>query len=570
MSSGKIYFNGSQGTCWLIAPNRVITAAHCVGAAGTEATVNFGNDVVAKVLDRDDDLDAAVLEIATLDTSAQPLNVCERPRNSATSKWTAFGFPGVLEEHVHGLTVGGTIRNFNARRKVDGDALILQCDEGGSPHLPHLDANGDQAQVFSGMSGSAVCAGEVAGPVVGLWLQSPTALHAVSIYVSPMDRIVERFRESLPDVVVAPWDDAPFLDIRKSDNGTCRVAAFPSLQNIADAWDADSKPLRIACDFSRGESPELQAALLRLVVHAEAIESFEFSNHNEWREAAIQAANNGLPIDNFIATSVINAMPWSALTSRVPLSTTPIELSPADIAKAVHASCNRWTLRRLVSGIDRVLDEVSTAHLIRFDIAADLRDPMREMWRNWLTAFENDPEFLDHFLTLMLTAEGDFNVHKKSLIAAGPRTLPSCLVRLVAYTLAVNCCLQSGFQPSSVPPGNLGNGEHTGHACGIEIHKSKRLHLKISEHEWRTSVVLLPHLEQDASVIHATSLRLNESSDNPNRALSGVLPRTWLLTGAAELHQAMENGRSALTDFLLQKGKEFYMQQKKYLPQEGE
>lgn len=567
MSSGKIHFDGEQGTCWLITPSRVITAAHCVGAIGTEAVVDFsGTSVTAKVLDRAEDLDAAVLEIPSLANSPPPLAVCERPRDeNAKSQWSSFGFPGVLSEHVLGLTLGGAIRNFRAGRKVAGDALQLQCDEGGLPHLPDLDDHGDQVQVFSGMSGAAVRAGGTAGPVVGLWLQSPTVLHGVAIFVSPMEDVVTRFRSHLFEVAIRPWDDRPFLDIRRLSDGTCRVAAQPSLAEIASAWNG-SQPLRIACDFPTGEVRALQTALLRLVLHTPNIAALEFPNPADWRSAAVQAGRNGMPINDFIAATVIDPLPWSALATPAPPEAMTTDITPEAVARAIHSSCNHWTLGRLASEIDRVLAEEHTQELIRFHIADDLREPMRELWDQWRPILAGDPAFLGHFLTLMLTEEGDFDVTKRALIAVGPRTLSICLVRLLAYTLAVNCCLPKPFQPSGVLPGNLEHAEHAGHACGIEIYQKQRLHLTIDSCQWRTPIVLIPHLYQDSSVMRAAALPLNVQPGAPTSALSSAPPRTWLLTGAKELHDAMSASRAALTDLLRQQSEEFYTLQKRYLP----
>ena len=568
MSSGKIHFEGKQGTCWLISPTRVITAAHCVGPKDSQAMVNLnGTSVQAVVLDRDDALDAAVLEIPAIANPPPPLPVCERPRYAPESRWSAFGFPGVLDAHVLGLTLGGEIRNFYAGRSVSGDALQLQCDEGGLPHLPQLDDHGDAVQVFSGMSGAAVRAGGAAGPVVGLWLQSPTALHGVAIFVSPMESVVGRFRASLLDVVIRPWDDRPFLDIRRLPDGMCRIAAHPSLEEIASTWNVGSRPLRIVCDFPTGDARALQTALLRLILHAPQIAALEFSNHPDWHTAAIQAAKSGMPIDNFTAAAVIDPLPWSALAAPVPPLAMTADCPTLAVARAIHASCNRWTLERLVSEIDRVLAEEHTQELIRFHIAADLRDPMRELWEDWRPMLAGDPAFLGHFLTLMLTEDGDFDVTKRALIAVGPRTLSICLVRLLAYTLAVNCCLPKPFQPSPTIPGNLGHADHAGHACGIEIYQKQRLHLTIGSHEWRTPIVLIPHLEQKSGVVRAAALPLSAQSGVPNAALSSAPPRTWLLTGAKELHDAMSASRAALTALLLQQGEEFYALQKSYLPQ---
>lgn len=569
MSSGKIHFGGKQGTCWLVAATRVITAAHCVGEVGSEAMVDFtGTPVTARVLDRENSLDAAVLEIPADSDHPPPLPVCARPRELAESKWSAFGFAGVLAEHMHGLTLGGQIRDFYATHYVSGDELQLQCDEGGLPHLPQPDDSGDPAQVFSGMSGAAVRVGGPAGPVVGLWLRSPTVLQSVAIFAAPMEWVVGRFRTSLLDVVIRPWDDHPFLDIRRLPNGSiCRIAAHPSLEEIASAWNPGSRPLRIVCDFPRGAEPALQTALLRLILHAPQIAALELSNHADWHAAAIQAARTGMPIDNFTAATVIDPLPWSALAAPVPPQAMTGDRATLDVARAVHESCNRWTLERLVSEIDRVLAEEHTQELIRFHIAADLRDPMRELWETWRTMLAGNPAFLGHFLTLMLTEDGDFDVTKRALIAVGPRTLRICLLRLLAYTLAVNCCLPKPFAPSPHPPGNLGHTDHAGHACGIEIYQKQRLHLTIGGHEWRTPIVLIPHLDQKSGVFRAATLPLSVQPGALSAALSSAPPRTWLLTGAKELHDAMRTSRAALTALLLEQGEEFYALQKSYLPQ---
>jgi hypothetical protein len=570
MSIGRI-LSPKRGTCWLIAPSRAITAAHCVGSIGTTAEVEFGDSkTMARVLDRDASLDAAILEVGLLINPAPPLSICCRPFGKVTSSWSAFGYPPALDSTMNGLMIGGLIRDFRACRRTVGDTLQLLCDEGGFEHIEDdFDESGDPVQVFAGMSGAAVCATASADRIVGLLVQSPPITLGKVILISPMEQIVERFKASLLDVVVEPWDDTPFLDIRKSDKGACRVTAYPSIENIAVAWDAESKPLRIACDFSRGEAPELQFVLMRLIAHSENIGALEFSNYHEWKDATIQAAKKGLPIDSFDADSAISRKSWSALTAGSPLSSKLIELTQTEIAKEIHGACNRWVFTRLVSELERVLECDSTAELIHFDIAEDLRGPMRELWASWREHLNDSPAFLDHFITLMLTADGDFDVSRTALIAAGPKTLSACLVRLMAFTLAINCCLRGSLQPSKKLPGNLGNAEHTGHACGVQTHNRRHLHLTIIDHVWRTPVVFLPNLHQEATINYAASLPLNESLEKPNTSLSASPPRTWMLTGAAELLQAMGESKGALTSFLGRRGLEFYSQQKSHLPKEG-
>lgn len=567
MCTGKIHFEGRQGTCWLIAPTRVITAGHCVGPTGSDVIVNLnGIEVPGVVLDCDQALDAAVVEIPQV-ADLTPLLVCTRPNNTTEAEWNAFGYPGVLDGLVHGLTLGGRIRNFRAGRNDDGDALQLQCDEGGLPHLDHHDEIGDPAQVFSGMSGAAVRVGGDGGPVVGLWLQSPTVLHGVAILVSPMESIVDRFRESLTGVQIRPWDEQPFLDIRLLENGTCRIAAHPFLKDIASAWNVGSGRLKIACDVPRGAAPALQTALLRLIVHAPNITALEFSSHADWQTAAVQAAKSGMPLDNFVAATVVNLLPWSALTASVPPLAMTTERTMEDVARAIHESCDRWILAKLASKIDSVLAEEHTQDLIRFQIAEDLREPMGELWNSWKLMLARDAAILRNFLTLMLTENGEFDVTKRALIAVGPRTLDICLVRLLAYTLAVNCCLPNRLQLSAACPGNLMNTDHAGHACGIEIYKSSRLHLRIGEHSWSTPIVFIPHLDQEFDILMASTRPLSEPSGVTSAVLSSTLPRTLLFTGSKELLDAMAANRATLTSLLHRKGEIFYALQKNYIPQ---
>lgn len=150
LATARLTVGSHTGTAWLVVPELVLTAAHCVAdldceevRPGTIILTFFGGQVrVAQIEDVDYELDIALLRLNEPLTAVEPLalGLLPEPLPEEPPRWVGYGYGRVQSED--GLPLSGQVLSAHARYK-QSPALQLRCDQGGYDNL-------------HGISGSAV------------------------------------------------------------------------------------------------------------------------------------------------------------------------------------------------------------------------------------------------------------------------------------------------------------------------------------------------------------------------------------------------------------------------------
>ncbi len=135
----------SIGSGFFISEEQLLTNAHVLCPAGETITVHFsdGRELPGAVIDRDDDLDLALVEVAG--ASAVPLPVGDAAIVSAGQKVVLIGTPLGMEYTVHEGIVSHAARNMFGTAYVQVDANVNPGNSGG----PLFDTGGKVIGVIS-------------------------------------------------------------------------------------------------------------------------------------------------------------------------------------------------------------------------------------------------------------------------------------------------------------------------------------------------------------------------------------------------------------------------------------
>ena len=190
MSIAKVIINSMpKGTAWLIHSQHVVTAAHCVGAEGSTATIQFFNlannsfdaEVEATVVSRNLLLDAALLRLSEPRADLVPLSVSKFGTANSHPNWNGTGFPAAGEGLVGIFGFNGTVammRTTIIRNGATAPAIQLTCVQGVNHFTSQqlVDEEGIPIHALAGISGSAVCLPDRAERVLGIVRCSMAAL----------------------------------------------------------------------------------------------------------------------------------------------------------------------------------------------------------------------------------------------------------------------------------------------------------------------------------------------------------------------------------------------------------
>ncbi len=186
-SIAKLIINGElMGTAWLIDHQFAITAAHYFDNDVEGVTLSFPTvDLIAVALiEKDVQLDVALLKLEQTQNKLQPLKISKRPTSAQHNKWEAHGYPGVIIDRFNaGITIGGEVRNFWIQFKGVSTIQLL-CNEG----VNEIDF---QAPNLGGMSGAPVIIQN--NRVVGMIRYAPPEFGEKILVATPVDVVAEKF-----------------------------------------------------------------------------------------------------------------------------------------------------------------------------------------------------------------------------------------------------------------------------------------------------------------------------------------------------------------------------------------
>ncbi|XHR31036.1 MAG: ABC-three component system protein [Chthoniobacteraceae bacterium] len=541
-SVGLLRVNGEwTGTAWIVAPGFAITARHCVSNASNAIRLIFGAmQCAAIVTDIDEQLDVALLslEIGALHPMPLKLLACPRENVYPQPDWIAHGFPGALSDAELGVALTGKITLFRASYN-GGVAMQLNCEEAGN--VPNF-----QAATFGGMSGAPVVVNLGNEKVVAMIFEAPPVAGEHIIYATPADAIVHRFAAHLGGISIESWDglrgiatiirDAGGIGFTTNIDNAFVRAAWTG--NLAGAW----------CNGRSDESPQFVSALARLLIHSPGLQAtkLDLSGAQAWAVVVKAAARRWVPTRGFQADSLSHRYVWRELTVDAQPSG-GVRFPDLDtLAAAIHGYCDRWVLDALRGRVDEFFAADNTQTIINYSIADDIREVMTPLWHSWRIRLESNPAVLHHFLALLLTAHGNHDF-TRACAGAGPLTMENCLFRPLVFSLAVCSCMRAEIAGLKYPqPGNFGNEELPGHACGIEILDGKLFQVSLSAHRWATPIVIFPNCSSSISELRAGQKRFRERKSEPTVSIRDDLPREVVFSADSALLTAMEMGRYEL------------------------
>lgn len=561
-SIGKLLVNGApKGTAWMITPNLALTANHCFrGApAGAELKVRFGlNEHIVQILESDAGLDIALLSFAPGAVLPVNLKLLARPAEAmqpgqVAPIWGGFGYPPAINEG-DGFTMSGKVDDLRWTR-YGQPAVQLTCEQ--VTNRP--DFNKAFLGGFSG--GPAFAHRDDVSGVFGVILEAPPELAEKVISAVPVEAIIERFPGHL-NVPVKSWDAITGRVVITQGPGTS-VRSNVSFESIDAMWR--NRIGGMWCNLEPDIPGALPGAVARLLLHARATGTpvLNLEMPIGWRDKVRAAGKNWIHVEAFKPDALIGGYAWNALNGAVPVDGT-LHADANALAHAIHQYCDLWILRELRTAMIGLLEADSTVEQLRFAIARDLREQMGTLWATWHQQLQANPVLLHHFLALLMTEVGDYDTTTPSG-GAGTVTLFPCLLRALAFSLAVCSCKTKISALKHPAPGNVGTPTLSGHVCGIGLFNGQLLHLGLGSHQWATSVVLIPNCPERWEQIQSTEARFDKVDGDAS--LRRDPPRNLVLTGDRELLTALGVSRDAFGAKLEERCKDFAELQQSYAKQ---
>ncbi|PHQ33152.1 ABC-three component system protein [Rhodopirellula bahusiensis] len=565
-SIARLLLNGKHfGSAWLMASNVVCTASHCVKGCtlGAEIELDFpSGKTTGKLIVDDKQLDIALIEISTM-TGVKPLVMVARPTSLTGSvRWELHGYPVGLHEtglQNSGLKLAGLVRDAHA--SIDNaPAMQLFCEEGGK--LP-----AGEKSVFAGVSGCPILLrvreSDESLSVVGVMSQHGHSTDSI-LYCTPIDAVTTTYAEHFPGMSIKSWDGIRRFPTIINDDKVYRSNLDTTL--LDNIWKDGFTGFW--CNVRTDESQWLSSAVQRIVVHSPFMQTrptttLHVAGKRSWRSGCIKCAEEWIPLTGKTPESFIEKYVFEEVDSTTVPQGGSSFATADELGLYLQKLCNDWTLLQLRDRLAEVFDD--HAGLLNYEIAADILDPMKTVWRQWVTALESDPTLNHHFLGLMLSCDGAKEM-SDSANGVGPDTLDACIVPTVAFTLAVCAGLPVSIQsPKGQAPGNLGDDAMSGHSCGVQTISRKTLKMAAKTHRWRTSFVMLPHLDLAWETFHGTQSTLNKNVGQVAKSLNEEPAASIVLPSDVELLTAIANGLAELRTLLRDRCELLVSQQEEYV-----
>lgn len=553
------------GSAWLMVEKVVCTASHCVKDCeiGAEVKLEFPtNSTVGILLVSDVELDIALIVIESLD-GIEPLQMVARPLTATgSSNWELHGYPVGLHDtglQNSGLTLGGAIRDT---RGTIGNAPAMQlyCEEGSK--LPR-----GESSVFAGVSGCPILVklkdSDEALFVVGVMSQHGASQDNI-LFCTPIDAIVADYADHFAAVSVKSWDAVRRIPTIVNDGVKFRTNIDSQLLNTiwSDGFTG------FWCNVRTYESRWLSSAVQRIVVHSPFVQTratttLSVAGERSWKSGCIKCAEDWLPLTGRTPESSIEKFVFEEINSATAPQGGLSFDSADDLGLHLQQVCNDWTLLHLRDRLAEVFDD--HAGLLNYEIAPDILDPMRDLWQRWAALLEADPILNHHFLGLMLSCDGAKKL-SDSADGVGPDTLSTCIIPSVAFTLAVCAGLPNSIQsPKGEAPGNLGDDAMSGHSCGVQTISRRTLKMAAKSHRWRTSFVMLPHLDLAWETFNGTESTLSKGVNQVAKSLDEEPAASIVLPSDVELLTAISKGRLELREVLRERCEVLVAHQEKYV-----
>lgn len=570
-SVGQLFLNDVRsGTAWVISGRFAVTAWHCFQFEGSDAEIKvsfFGkSQLIGFRLARwDVALDVVLLEFADSAELPPPLKLLATPQNHAPFEppWFGRGYTKSVEGELdHGFQMSGSVNEMN-NSKFGSPRVVLNCTQGHG----QLDRT---CPLLGGASGGPVASPDHEDRVFAMLSWTDPQFGEQFITAPPVSAIHESFSKELHDLVLAPWDERQGFAVASSQPVGDGMLSNISQQLVDDAWEG--KLTGVWCDVRSDESPELRTALLRLVIHAEAVGGTELflSDAPAWKSRSWALVDRGFPTLDRDPDGTVNRYQWSDSSIAQPPQGGDIFTTPAELGVSLHEMCDTWVLGRLRRRMEQwiVTDDSKP---LGCRVSPDIRHNIEALWTTWHQELEQNAKVLRNFLTLTLAASGN-DESLQAVAAIGPKTIDSCMFPTLVFSLSVCSCVSEPPHLANLKhpiPGNLGNDELPGHACGVKTIAGRHLRLSLPTHRWETPVVLLTHCDTPWSVVTAQSEPIRRQVGEAIANLANEPNRQLVIALDPELMIAMESGVDAVRECVGRLAKDFVAIQADYLNASG-
>jgi len=365
-----------------------------------------------------------------------------------------------------------------------------------------------------------------------------------TIYATPIEAVWAEFAPHLPGIALHQWSRTGGSIHHDAARGL--VISNIDEDLITAAWK-DDVVKDITVDLPWDASSPLVSAVLRVVLHQPGIARLHVRSPVAWNERLRRYADSWIALERFNPNERANPGIDCAHASADTGTTYP---TVAAVAEAIHAACDKFVLEQLHERLSAMFEAQHPADYAGFPIAPDVLTHMAATWASWRAQFQADPALLHHFFALMLTHQGAHDSAVDPSPGAGPLTFRDCLFPATIFALAVAPFLPTAFTPKRPQPGNIGQDQATGHACGIAAIKRQRLDSELRGHQWVTQVVLLQQLDYMPEAFQAATGNLLSSGRAPRPTLSRTAPSALIITCDEDTRVAIGTGVQAMRTHL--------------------
>jgi hypothetical protein len=560
-------FKGQHvGSAWLVAPDLVCTANHCVVDCELNAAVELqfqSASTTGTVIEKNSDLDIALIQIDATAHSIAPLELIARPiQLTASTRWQLHGYPVEhAEYHEGGLSLNGHIDN--ARTGSAASPLMqLSCNQGLTT------GDGQPAQSpFGGISGCPVVVrprdNEDQTFVIGVIVHHHTAQDNI-LYCTPIDEVVSRHSAHFAGTQLKSWDATrKILIVGRGENGFRTNLDAHLIKNL---WQDGLTGLW--CNLLPDELPVLTSAIERIVVQSPFARAtpntdLHFKGADAWKSRCERCTMDWVPVEESTIKTTLGKYSFVELVDDwLPHGGEHFD-DLAELANHVRGLCNQWAFERLRVRIIETFD--NPVGELKYNIAPDVLVAMQKLWTDWIEVFSKDPETLHHFIGLMLSCDGGV-LMADSAAGTGPETIDRCVLHATVFAMALCVALPEKLQtPKGNSPGNLGRDEMSGHSSGIQTLSGLTLRMADRSHKWKTPFVMLPHLQVAWEVYRVGESRLDKEVSESSQSLIHEPASSFVLPSDIELLGAIADSLVSLKALLSDRYTEFLSAQERYV-----